>query len=221
VTTAEQERVARLLREQGPLAPPELRARIAADVARANQRRRILGGRWAGVLAPAAAMAAVLVALALVLPTLFGGEPTAVDAHGLSASGPAGPAPAPQTANPELLSAGLDGLAFPNWDPQFGWRAVGQRTDELEGRRTATVLYEHEGHEIGYTIVSGKPLDVPADAERRRVDGVEMRMLSDEHGHEIVVFERQGKTCVLSGHVERRSTLLELASWRGDGRVEF
>jgi hypothetical protein len=83
------------------------------------------------------------------------------------------------------------------------------------------VFYEHQSHTIAYTIISGAPLEIPRDAARRRVNGVDLALLRDEHGHDIVVFQRDGKTCVLSGHVERRSTLVELAAWNGDGQLEF
>jgi hypothetical protein len=168
------------------------------------------------------AVATLLVALALFLPAVLGGdEPTAIGAHQLSAAGATDPAPRPRAGSPELLAAGVDGVAFPRWEQEFGWREWGRRGDELEGRRTETVFYEHEGHTIAYTIVSGEPLEPPAGATRHTIGGVDLYAVRDDHGHDIVVFERGGRTCVLSGHVERRSTLLELASWRGDGRVRF
>ena len=99
--------------------------------------------------------------------------------------------------------------------------AVGYREDTISDRETETVFYHHEGHTIAYTIVSGEPLEVPDDAVRRNIGGVDVAALRDGHGHDIVVFERGGHTCVLSGHVEHSSTLLELATWQGDGRVSF
>jgi hypothetical protein len=221
MSSAEHLRVARLLHDHGPLAPPELRARVEEEIARANDRPRGVRRPSLGVLAPAGALAAVLVAFALVLPLIFSDDPSALDAHALSARGPSGPAPAAQEARPELLSADLDGVAFPDWEPKFGWRAIGQRRDEIDGRETATVFYEHEGHTIAYTIVSGEPLDPPPGAEEQLRGGVDLQLSRDGHGHDIVTFERQGMTCVLSGHVKRQSTLLELASWDGDGEVSF
>jgi hypothetical protein len=38
-------------------------------------------------------------------------------------------------------------------------------------------------------------------------------------GHEVAVFERDGHTCVIAGHVLHRSTLLKLAAWKGDGKI--
>ena len=46
-------------------------------------------------------------------------------------------------------------------------------------------------------------------------------VFDDDHGHTIASFKRGGRTCVLSGHVEHRPTLVNLASWKGDGEVRF
>jgi hypothetical protein len=221
MTAERHERVARLLREHGPLAPPDLRSRIEAEISRANE-----GARWRGpavtrMALAGAAVAASLLALVLLGPGILGGDPSTSEVHGLSAGGPTAPAPRDQPGSRQLLAADVEGVPFPKWESEFGWKAYGQRSDELDGRRTETVFYEHEGHTIGYTIVSGSPLDPPDDAKRHRVNGVDVRVYDDDHGHTIATFERQGHTCVLSGHVEHRPTLVNLASWRGDGRVVF
>jgi hypothetical protein len=218
---SDQSHVIELLREHGPLAPPALRARIEADSEGAERRRRRVS-RALPRLAPVGAIAVFLAALAFALPALFGGEGVdATDAHALSAAGPTAPAPQVQRDDPELLAADVRGVPFPDWERKFGWHAFGQRSDNLDGRSTRTVFYTHEGHKIGYTIVSGSPLQVPGDPDVRRVNGVEVELIRDYHGHDIAVFERQGMTCVLSGHVIHRSTLVELATWQGDGRVRF
>ncbi len=221
MTDKRHERVARLLNEHGPSAPPALRQRIEAQAAARAERRR-----WQmPQLARFAFGAAVAVAaLALLLPLAFdndGGEPTVLSVHAILGEGAQAPAPQPLADDPQLLAADLDGVRFPDWEREFGWTAVGQRSEELDGRQAKTVFYEHEGHEIAYTIVGGKPLPAPAGATRRTVGGVDLALYRAEDGHEIVVFQRQGKTCVLSGHVEHRSTLVELASWRADGRLTF
>jgi hypothetical protein len=214
--------VSHALSEHGPLAPAGLRLRIEAEIARADRssrRPRLAAGRLATA---AGGVAACLAGLALVLSALFGSpEPSVADIHRVSAEGPEAPAPPPERTASERLAASVGGVSFPNLEREFGWRTVGERSDRLYGRDTRTVFYEHEGHLIGYTIVGGAPLDVPADAERELAGGVEVRLLRDDHGHEIAVFERGGRTCVLSGHVERRSTLVELATWNGDGQVAF
>jgi hypothetical protein len=35
----------------------------------------------------------------------------------------------------------------------------------------------------------------------------------------VAIFERNGRTCVLAGHVMRVSTLVKLAAWKGGGEV--
>lgn len=97
---------------------------------------------------------------------------------------------------------------------------VGTRDDALDDRTTRTVFYEHMGHRIGYTIVSGDALDLPAGAETVRVAGVEIALLRDG-ARDIAVFERDGHTCVLAGHVLERSTLVKLAAWQAEGSIEF
>jgi hypothetical protein len=54
-----------------------------------------------------------------------------------------------------------------------------------------------------------------------RRDGLEIALSHDagHGGHDIAVFERDGRTCVLAGHVMRVSTLVELAAWTGGGAV--
>lgn len=217
------ERVSRLLGESGPLAPPALRQRIEAEAATERSEQR--SWEWPRLARFALGAAIALIALALVLPRIFDsggkGEPTVLDAHAILGEGPQAAAPPPLDDRPQLLAADFDGVRFPNWEPEFGWKPFGQRSDHLDGRRAETVFYEHEGHEIAYTIVAGEPLPPPPGARHRRVDGVELALYRAEDGHEIVSFQRQGKTCVLSGHVEHRSTMVELATWRADGELSF
>jgi hypothetical protein len=215
--------VIQALSQNGPLAPPALRWRIEAEVSRARERRESRSPLLRR-LAPAGAIAVAMAALAIVLSTLFGGQnPSVQDVHALSAAGSEAPAPSTVPGEKHELAAQVEGVSFPNLDlkPDFDWRAVGQRSDELDGRTTRTVFYEHEGHRVGYTIVSGRPLGIPADAERRRRNGVDVGLLRDQHGHDIAVFERGGRTCVISGHVEKRSSLVRLATWSGHGQITF
>ncbi len=209
--------VALALAESGPMCPPHLRASVEAQVARANVRAAPHASRR---VALAGVVAVALAALALAIPFSLGGEPTVVQAHELGGRPVADPSPGGKPGRPELLDREVDGVAFPSWEREFEWNAYGQRSDKIEGRETGTVFYEHEGHTIAYTIVSGKLLDPPEHAERLRRGGVDL--LRFRHGgHDVVVFERAGRTCVISGHVKHRSTLLKLAAWKGDGRVTF
>jgi hypothetical protein len=215
--------VSQALSQHGPLAPPALRWRIEAELSRAHERRDTRGP-WVGRLAAAGAIAASMAVLALVLSVLFGSQnPSVTEVHGLSAAGPEAPAPRTVPGVKNELAAQVEGVSFPNLQlkPGFDWRAVGERSDRIDGRTTRTVFYEHEGHRVGYTIVSGSPLTIPADAERHRRNGVDVGLLRDQHGHDIAVFERGGRTCVISGHVERRSSLVRLATWSGHGQISF
>jgi hypothetical protein len=223
MSTEQNLRVREALNQHGPLASPALRQRIEAEIARANRRRRPARPLLRR-LAPAGAIAASLAVLALLLPAIFGGaDPSIGDVHRLNADGPEAPAPPAVQGAENELAAEVDGVHFPNpkLRPGFEWKAVGERSDELAGRTTRTVFYEHEGHLVGYTIVSGSPLTIPADAEVRHKHGVDVALLRDEHGHDIAVFERGGKTCVISGHVEKRSTFVRLATWSGHGQLSF
>jgi hypothetical protein len=80
-----------------------------------------------------------------------------------------------------------------------------------------TVFYEKQGQRIAYTIVSGKPLDVPSGAAPSRRQGIDLHALALD-GRQVVTWERLGYTCILSGDLDR-PTLLKLASWKGKGAV--
>ena len=74
-----------------------------------------------------------------------------------------------------------------------------------------TVFYEHMGHRLAYTILPGLA-ESPAGARVVRRNGVEIALYRDGE-HDVAVFERDGRTCVLAGHVLRESTLVKLAAW--------
>jgi hypothetical protein len=209
-----QQRLHHLLSGGGPATPPTLRARIATPSTASSR-----APWWAWRLAAPVAVVAAAV-LAVVLVTGTSGAPSVAEAARPSALAATGPAPAHDAGRPELLRASFAGVDYPDWQQKFAWRATGLRSDTVEGRRTETVFYQHTHHRIGYTVVNGAPLDVPEGAERLVVDGVAMRAYKDG-ARDVVVFERGGRTCVLAGKVHRRSTLLKLASWRGDGAVSF
>jgi hypothetical protein len=205
-----QRRVSRTLRA-GPVAPATLAAPALVE-------RRAPSVRW---LRPAAGLAAAIVAVVVVLLGVRPeGPPTLEAVVGLGGRTPEQRAPA---EDGDLLRAQHAGVAFPAWRRNFGWRAVGQRSEEIDGRPTRTVFYEHEGHRIAYTVISGAPLRPPAHARRVVRDGVSIALYLDGRhgGHEVAVFERGGRTCVLSGHVKHTETLVELATWHGGGQVPF
>ncbi|MGH2743692.1 MAG: hypothetical protein ACRDN8_14700, partial [Thermoleophilaceae bacterium] len=129
-------------------------------------------------------------------------------------------APGPDATRPKLLDARAEGLAFPNWTEQFGWRATGQRVDEIEGRRAVTVFYAKEGRRIGYTILSGEAIEPPEGADTAVREGTRLRRLRAD-GRVIVTWPRGARTCVLSGAEVDAETLLDLAAWKGKGAVRF
>ena len=211
-----QRRAVGALRSVDERAPSWLRARVQPE-SRPRRRRRIsFSMPLAGGLAAGAAFA---VLLALVLPGGAGG-PTVVEASELAAQPAEEPAPGPVRSEPAILDARAEGLAFPNWAREFGWRATGRRVDEIDGRRAVTVFYEKEGRRIGYTILSGDPVDPPDEATTADREGVTLRGLA-AGGRVIVTWLRGGHTCVLSGTGVDAATLLDLAAWQGKGAVEF
>jgi hypothetical protein len=161
-------------------------------------------------------------ATAFVIVLLVGGAaaPTVDEVAGLADLRPTAPAPSPRPQQPTLLAADAEGLAYPDWSREFGWRASGERQDRIGDRDATTVYYAKEGGEIAYTIVSGKPLERGHGAATTTVDGVEFA-IDDEGGRTVVTWLRGGHTCVLSGEGVPRESLVELAAWKGDGAVAF
>jgi hypothetical protein len=191
-------------------APASLRARIETSRSspRVRTRRRLAFG--GGV---AAALAVVALALAFILPAGAPGAPSVSQAAALAQLGPAGPAPGPDPSAPGVnLGKSIGDLYFPDWTQSFGWRAVGQRTDTINGRQAVTVYYQWRQYRIAYTIVAAPALTVPP-AKLRVLDGTALRTLR-VNGHLVVTWRRQNHTCVLSGVGVPSSQLQTLAAWR-------
>ena len=200
------------LRSTDVAAPAYLRERIEAERERArrpkSRRRLALGGALAG------AAAACALAIGLVLPG-GAGAPTVVEASELAERPSSGAAPRP--GRPDLLVVRAFGLPLPDWAEDFGWTATGVRRDRIDGRDAVTVFYEKEGRRIGYTVVSGDPIDPPDGAAPASRAGAPLRHLSDR-GRLIVTWERDGLTCILSGRGVAPGVLLDLAGWRAQGK---
>jgi hypothetical protein len=207
-------------RRRDVTAPASLRSQLEREgrgrrwvpVAAPARRRR-----WALVLGGCVAAAVVIVA---VLPGGTPAAPSVVQAATLATLPATAPAPASSPADPRILSAVEQGVAFPNWAAKFGWKASGRRTDELGGHATTTVFYDKQADKIAYTIVAGRPLGAPTGAVAVMRNGVAMRTLL-LHGRLVVTFTRKGHTCVLVGPPVKRAVLLKLASWRADGHLSF
>jgi hypothetical protein len=214
-------RAVEALRHGGPATPDGLRRRLQALEPRSPELRPARQRGVPRLLAPVAGVAALLVVGVVVALSLGGpAGPSMVQAAELAQLPATGPAPAHDTARSALLERGLEGVTFPDWSKRFGWRAEGARTDRLDGRRAETVFYTHNGHRIGYTVISGDPLEPPKGAETVRRNGVEIHRYRDGD-RTVVTFERGGLTCILAGHVVHRDTPLKLAAWKGSGAVHF
>jgi anti-sigma factor RsiW len=197
-------------------APARLRARIEAQrpSARVSARRRLsYGGALAGSLA------AIALALVLILPAGTPGGPSVSQAAALASLGPTGPAPVADPSAPGVkLGRRLQDVYFPNWSSQFGWRAVGQRADVVDGRPAVTVYYDWHGRRVAYTIVGAPALATPA-SRVTHLNGTELRTL-DLGGRLVVTWRRAGHTCVLSASAVPAAELQKLAAWKvpGSGR---
>jgi anti-sigma factor RsiW len=174
--------------------------------------------RWTPRLAlvGAAAVAAV-VAFAF----LSGGPagPTVAEAAALAQRSPTGPAPKPAGAAGTQLDLHVEGVVFPDFLKSYGWRAVGVRHDEIDGRDTTTVFYKKEGTRIAYVIVAGDGLARPSEAPSTTRNGILLQTL-EVNGRPVVTWRRLGRTCILVGPAPR-DELLALASWRGDGTLRY
>src|SRR4051794_38840592 len=119
-------------------APASLRANVDELIA---PRRRRRGHLSFGLAVAGSAAAALAVVLVLVLGGSSATGPSLADAATAALQPAAGPAPAADTSRPAVLDAGIDGIAFPLWDDQFGLRATGARSEKLGDRRAVTVGY--------------------------------------------------------------------------------
>ncbi len=190
-------------------APAALRTRIdAARPSRASVARR----RFAYAGGAAVALAAVVLALVLALPSGAPGGPSVSDAAALAGRGPTMTAPIPDPTNPRArLHQSVGDVYFPNWAAKFGWDAIGARTDKLDGRTAVTVYYKWKDLTIAYTIVHSPPLTEPSAMETD-LNGTALRTLAT-NGRLVVTWRRAGDTCVLSGKGITVAELQRLAAW--------
>jgi len=191
-------------------APARLRAKIESSrPSRSSAARRRLA--YAGVAG--VALAAVVLALVLALPSGTPGAPSVSDAAALAARGPAQAAPVPDPSMPGArLQQSVGAVYFPNWASRFGWAAVGSRTDKLGGHATVTVYYRWRDLTIAYTIVHSPPLPEPS-GKASNWNGAELRTL-ELNGRVVVTWRRTGDTCVLSGTGIKAAELQRLAAWK-------
>jgi hypothetical protein len=200
-------------------APERFRARIEAQRRAAERTRKgwLVGGGRLAYAGTAAALAAVLVAIALLLPGGTPGGPSVSQAAALALRGSAAPAPLPDPQHPRAkLRQDVQDVYFPNWAHLFGWRAVGMRTDRFGNRQAVTVYYDNRrGQEIAYTILAMPALSRPG-TQIHLVQGIGLQSLN--LGKRLVVtWRRAGHTCVLSGTGVSFAELSKLAAWEPAG----
>jgi hypothetical protein len=186
-------------------------------------RRRALADRRQTRLASfGLGLAGVLAALVLMLGSLGAsqGVLTAAEAATIAVRPATAVVAEPRddAATLPLLSAA--GLPFPYWEDRFGWVAAGARSDDVGGRRLTTVFYRSHGREIVYTIVPGAPLRAVAGARTTERSGVVVHSFVSG-GRLVVMWERRGHTCVLSGTGVSVDALSKLAAWRSHGAIPY
>jgi anti-sigma factor RsiW len=188
-------------------APFDLRRRVDALPARVRRRRR-----WRPLAALAGAGAAAAVALVLLTA---GGAPTVRDV--LDSAGTS-PAAAIASSGGPLLPVAVDDVRFPDYQQKFGWRALGVRVREIDGRDVTTVFYERGGERVRYSIVAGDALAEP-DGEDVAAEGTRLRRVGSSN---TVTWRRLGHTCVMDGTPGvSLASVAELAGWKAKGEVAF
>jgi hypothetical protein len=207
---AEQRRAVDIVQAAVVSAPPGLRARIETKPA---PRATKTPGRRPAIAAAAAALCAVAAVVTVALVSAGSSGPTVADAARLALRPATAAAPRGNIDDRVLPHVSAAGLRYPYWEDAFGWKAAGVRRDRLEGRQATTVFYRHGGQNVGYTILSGPFLSLPAGAPSVTEGGTRVTLLR-MGGRTVAVWSRDGRTCILSGPGVPGSVLVHLASWQ-------
>jgi hypothetical protein len=218
----EQRYVAELVRSFDAPAPESLHRRVDSLVAaRRGPRFARRGGRRrpfsAPLLAGAGAVAVAIVAIAIAVG-ISGGSSALSLRQAAAPTLRAATLPAPRESETDhaQVAAAVDGVPFPYWDERFGWHTTGARNDQINGRMVTTVFYANvDGRRIGYAILAGSPAPQVRGGVIAWRGGVSYRLLT-ENSTSVVVWQREGHLCVLSGNGVSSATLLRLASWSDD-----
>jgi hypothetical protein len=187
-------RVIHALQSGGPAIPDSVLARIQTLEPLPAPKQRWLRPALAGGLA-----AALALVVAVVISLGGSRDSGVVTAAGLS-----------ERPSTQAAQRSFAGITYADWATRFRWFKVGGRTDVVDGRRTFTVFYRHTHHRIGYTVIAGRPVAPPGDAEVLRANGVELHRFKLGKD-DVVTWVRNGRTCVLSGDVHNPFTLVKLA----------
>jgi anti-sigma factor RsiW len=212
------ERQRRTVAATRTLADEPVPASLSAGVDTQREKVRPKGSSLAPRLGLAGALAA---ALAIVVVIVSGGTegPTVADAAQVATRPPTASPPPPADASGTRLALDVEGVVFPDLRRSHGWRAVGARADELDGRRVKVVYYAKGARRIAYVIVAGNGLPRPSGGRSTVLDGVQFQSLRLD-GRPAVTWRRSGRTCVLIGS-SSRGELLRLANWRGGGTLRY
>jgi hypothetical protein len=199
-------------------APQSLRESIERERARAQaptRTSRWRRWRWAVLSGAAVVVAGTVIAIALQSGSPTAQAPTFAMVEAAAAGQPTEPAPALAGGDPPVLAANVGELQFPDWAKSFGWTAVGRRAGDLGGRPVTTVFYRNpDGARLGYSVVSGSPLDERPSGRQVTRDGnvYNVSALADRT---VITWTQQGHTCVIVGPAAvPESRLVELAASR-------
>jgi hypothetical protein len=210
----EQQRAISLLRSVDVAAPDALRARLETmiDEAGGRKHRRPMSSRWRNTLFVPAVTALAIVIVALVVLLGSGSTaPSVGQTAKLALSSATAPAPARDSTHPDLLAAGVDGIPFPSYVSNPGWRAIGSRSQVIHHRTILTVYYRApDGTRVGYSIVPGHTLTLPSGATTTVLHGVRYAYGGVGSGR-YITWARDGHTCVIAGRQVSNRTLLRLA----------
>jgi hypothetical protein len=183
---------------------------------RAREQRRSLhpSPRLAAIAALAlVAVAAITLALTTGGPSAPTSAPTLLQASSVALRPATLPAPAESAHDSHLLADSADGIHYPYWGGQLGWSATGARTDTAGGRTITTVFYtDTHARRIGYSIVSGAALAIPAGGSVIERHGVRFHIVSTANPT-VVTWREAGHTCILTAHGVPARTLVHLAAW--------
>jgi hypothetical protein len=149
----------------------------------------------------------VVIALVLILPAGTPGSPSVSQAAALGTLAATAPAPGVDPDQRTKLGANMQDVYFPNWAAKNGWKAVGERTDRINGRPATTVFYAKYHVWVAYTIVGAPVLRTPTGTSH----GGFLSLTLD--GRQVVTWHTRNHTCVLSaaGSDVPRPGLLGLA----------
>jgi hypothetical protein len=213
---AEQKRAVAAVRGLEDQAPLVLRERIETMRERGAPKRR--NTRRFGLLGALTTAAACLAVAVAVIVGSGASGPTLAKASAFTFQPATGPAPTHTSDG--TLDRNVDGVPYPYWKGEYGWWASGSRVDKINGRTATTVFYRKGDRRVGYTIVTGKPVDLPGSAAMTVRKGIRFH-IAPLHGATVVTWERRGHSCILSGVGVSKHELLKLAGWKDSGELPY